>query len=50
MFDKEKDQNIKSLEILQSEGIFKRFTFENTIGSCLAMKHLLSVYKKRLRK
>ena len=46
MFNKEKDKNIKSLEILQSEGIFKRFTLENIAGSGLAMKHLISVYKR----
>lgn len=47
LFNREKERNIKSLEILQARSVMKRPTCENAAGSGLSLKHLRLIHKRQ---
>ena len=45
-YNKQKSFNIRSLDMLVAEGVFKRPTSENIEGSGLSLQHLRTIYKR----
>ena len=46
LFNREKSKNVRSLDLLVGNGIFKRPTAENIAGSGLHLSHLRTIFKR----